>query len=134
MKSLNAMILLVPVIALFFEVIGAASNCRQLAAGGECAGMGKIQEKCIRAGSHQACAGCGQSCNKEHPGKNKKKERDSGGCCIDCPLCLLVTVKPFFRLEVTRQSVVSEYSVMPDNNLSDYFQKHWKPPNASLFS
>jgi hypothetical protein len=122
--------------ALFAEVVTAASYC---AKGLDCGAMGKMQQgKCMMAARHQACSrcadGCGQKCKKGPTGKDDQKGKDGGSCCMDCPLCCLVTFKPFFQLDITRQVTIIDYTVMPDNNLSDYFQQHWKPPNVSLLS
>jgi hypothetical protein len=121
--------------ALFAEVVTAASYC---AKGLDCSVTAKMpQGKCTTAARHQACSryadGCGQ-CKKGPAGKDDQKGRDGGSCCVDCPLCCLVTFKPFFRLEVTPQVTIIDYTVMRDNNLSDYFQQHWKPPNTFLLS
>ena len=115
-----------------------ASSCAKMTAGAGCDGMGKAPEKCMMAVRHQACNGCidrcGQKCHKGQKGKDEQKEKEGSGCCVDCPMCCLVTFKPFFRWEITRQVTIIDYTVMPDNNLSDYFQQHWKPPNVFLLS
>jgi len=138
MRKLYAIILLIPVLALFAGSVTLASSCAKMAAGSECGAVGKAPEKCMMAASHQGCEGrvdgCGQKCHKGQTGKNEQKGKDSGSCCIDCPLCCLVTFKPFFRWDVTRQVTMIDYTVMSDNNLSDYFQQHWKPPCGSALS
>ena len=131
------MILLIPVLTLFAGSATLASSCAKMAAA-ECGAMGKAPENCMMAVSHQGCGGrvdgCGQKCHKGQTGKGEQKGKDGGGCCVDCPLCCLVTFKPFFRWEVTPQVTMIDYTVMSDNNLSDYFQQHWKPPNGSFLS
>jgi hypothetical protein len=138
MRKLYAVILLIPVLTLFTGSVTLASSCAKWAAAAECGGMGKAPEKCMIAVSHQGCgehAGCcGQKCNKEQTDKSQQKGKDGGGCCMDCPLCCLVTFKPFFRWEIARQVTIIDYTVMSDHNLSDYFQQHWKPPNGSSLS
>ena len=121
MRRLYATILLIPVLTLFAGSATLASSCAKVA-----------------AASHQGCGGrvdgCGQKCHKGQTGKSEQKGKAGGGCCVDCPLCCLVTFKPFFRWEVARQVTMIDYTVMSDNNLSDYFQQHWKPPNGSFLS
>jgi hypothetical protein len=132
------MILLIPVLTLFTGSVTLASNCAKMATGAECSAMGKAPEKCMTAVSHPECKmqgdGSGQKCtkcNKGQTGKDDQKGREGAGCCADCPMCCLVTFKPFFRFDVTRQVTIIDYTVMPNNNLSDYFQQQWKPPNGS---
>jgi hypothetical protein len=135
MRRMYAIILLIPVMALFAEVVTAASWCAKVS---DCGAMAKTQEKCTVAARHQTCCGtadgCGQKCKKGPTGKDDQKGKDCGSCCVDCPMCCLVTFKPVFRLEITPQVTIIDYTVMPDNNLSDYFQRHWKPPNAFFLS
>jgi hypothetical protein len=146
MRRVYAIILLIPVMAMFAGVVTAASYCARVV-GSDCSVMGKMQEKCVTAASPQCCErrvnGCGQNRHQEQKGKhqgpqskNEQKGKDcGGGCCIDCPLCSVVTFKSFFRLgATTRQVTIIDYTVIPNNNLSDYFQQHWKPPNVSLLS
>jgi hypothetical protein len=151
MRRVYAIILLIPVMAMFAGVVTAASYCARVM-GSDCSVMGKMRDQCITVASPQGCQGrvdgCGQKCHQKQQGKhqgqrskhqgqqgkNEQKGKDGGGCCIDCPLCSLVTFKSFFRFEVTREVTIIDYMVMPDNNLSDYFQQHWKPPNVSLIS
>jgi hypothetical protein len=144
MRRVYAIILLIPVLAMFAGAVTAASYCARVV-GLDCSAMGNVQEKCMTAASPQGCEepvdGCGQKCHQgqrgKHQGqkgKSEQKGKDGGGCCIDCPLCSLVTFKSLFRLEVAWQVTVIDYTVMPDNNLSDYFQQHWKPPNVSPIS
>jgi hypothetical protein len=158
MRRVYAIILLIPVLAMFAGVVTAASYCARVA-GSDCGAMGKMQDQCMTAASPRGCQGradgCGQCCpqgrqdNHQGPqgkqqgqqgkhqgqkGKSEQKGKDAGGCCIDCPLCSVVTFKSFFRLEVAWQVTIIDYTVMPNNNLSDYFQQHWKPPGVSLIS
>lgn len=123
------MILLIPVAALFMGAVTVASYCANMA-GAECGGKDKAPDKCMTAASHQGCGGCGQTCSKGETGKSRQRTKGGPGCCVDCPLCYLVTIKPFFKWESARQVTLIEYTVMADNNLSDYFQRHWKPPST----
>jgi hypothetical protein len=135
MRKLYAIILLIPVLTLFTGSVTLASSCAKVAAG--CDEMATAAPKCAMAAPHQGCKRCmdgGQKCHKGQTGKSEEKGKDSGSCCIDCPLCCLVTFKAFFRWDVTRQVTMVDYTVMPDNNLSDYFQQHWKPPCGSFLS
>jgi hypothetical protein len=123
MRQLYALILLIPVLTLFTGSVTLASSCAKWAA------ATVSHQGC---GEHAGC--CGQKCNKEQTDKSQQKGKDGGSCCMDCPLCCLVTFKPFFRWEMARQVTIIDYTVMSDNNLSDYFQQHWKPPNDSSLS
>ena len=134
MRRVYAILLLIPVLTLFTGSVTLASTCAKMAAGIECGGAVKAQGSCMKTASHKKCDGCGQKCHKRQAGKDEQKGKDDGGCCMDCPLCYLVTFRPFFRLEITRQVIFIDYTVMSDNNLSDYFQQHWKPPDASFLS
>ena len=115
MRKVYAIILLIPVLTLFAGSVTLASSCAKMA-----------------ASPHQGCKRCmdrvGQKSKKEQKGKDRRS------CCVDCPLCCLVTFKPFFRLEIARRVMMIDYTVMSDNNLSDYFQPHWKPPCGSFLS
>jgi hypothetical protein len=121
MRKVYAIILLIPVLTLFAGSVTLASSCAKMA-----------------ASPHQGCkrcmAGGGQKCHKRQAGNGEQKNKDGGSCCMDCPLCCLVTFKPFFRWDVARQATIIDYTVMSDHNLSDYFQQHWKPPNGSFLS
>ena len=114
MRKWSAMILLVPVLLLFVEWLKAPSVCAS--------GCGQVV---VKQACHHACGG---ACKKTQ----KRKEKKSGDCattCLDCPICALVTFNPFIRFEVSRPESFMDYAVMPDNNLTDYFQRHWKPPD-----
>jgi hypothetical protein len=133
------MILLIPVLTLFTGSMTMASSCAKMAAGAVCGEMGKAPVKSMLEAAHHGCPGqangCGHKCNKGQTGKNEQKGKgNGGGCCVDCPLCCLVTLKSFFRWEVTQQITVIDYTVMPDYSLSDYFQQHWKPPGGAFLS
>ena len=131
------MILLIPVLALFTGSARLASICTKMACGTEYREVAKAPKKNVGSVVHCGCkakaGGCGQTC---HKGQKEKegKGKDGGGSCVDCPLCCLVTLKPFFRWEMNREVTIIDYAVMSDNNLSDYFKTHWKPPSAPLIS
>jgi hypothetical protein len=112
-----AILLLIPVLTLFAGWVTMASGCEKMT-----------------VAEHPGCHECAQTCHKASTGKRREKNKDAGACCMDCPLCCLVTIKPFFQLETAPQVTTIEYTVMSDNNLSDYFQQHWKPPCTSLLS
>ena len=138
MKKVYAIILLIPVLTLFAGSVTLASSCAKMAATAECGGMSKAPQKCTMTSPHQGCKRCmdgvGQKSNKGQTGKAEQKSKDGGSCCVDCPLCCLVTLKPFFRWEIAPRIIIIDYTVMSDNNLSDYFQPHWKPPCGSFLS
>jgi hypothetical protein len=129
-----AIILMIPVLILFGGSVTIASGCGKVATVAECGGMAGGRGKCLKAASHQGCNGCARTCDKAKTDKSGRKDKDAGGCCVDCPLCYLVTIKPFFKWESARQVTTIEYTVMSDNNLCDYSQRHWKPPCTALFS
>lgn len=113
MRRLSALILLLPVAILFVGTVRLGSIC----SGGpatQCATMRMTDE----------CGAC-------HKKKDQPKEKGSCPCCLECPLCALVTFNPEFRLEMLHGVSTTEYAVMPDNPLSDYSQQHWKPPDSS---
>lgn len=135
MRKLYAVILLIPVLTLFTGSVTLASSCAKMAA--ECGAMRKAPARRIMATSHQGCGGRIDGCGKCHKGradKSEQKGKGEGSCCVDCPLCCLVTFKPFFRWEIATRVTMIDYIVMSDNNLSDYFQPHWKPPCGSFLS
>lgn len=151
MRKLFALILLVPVATLFMGSVRLSSLCgiavcgisgSESALGGSC-GKAVFHGTCQKMGCCGSCAkangqakGCGKAKGVCHKGKDqsKGKETGSGSCCMDCPLCTLVTVKPFIRFEWVGGVSSVEYAVRSDNNLKDYFQKHWKPPAGVVFS
>jgi hypothetical protein len=138
MKKVFAIILLIPVLTLFAGSVTLASSCAKMAAAAECGGISKAPQKCTMTSTHQECKRCmdggGQKSNKGQTGKGEQNGKNGGSCCVDCPLCCLVTFKPFFRWEIARQVTMIDYTVMSDNNLGDYFQPHWKPPCGSFLS
>jgi hypothetical protein len=136
MRKVYAIILLIPVLTLFAGSVTLASSCAKMAAG--CEEMATALPKSAMTAPHQGCKRCmdggGQKCHKGQTGKGEQKNKGGGSCCMDCPLCCLVTFKSFFRWDVARQATIIDYTVMSDHNLSDYFQQHWKPPNGSFLS
>jgi hypothetical protein len=127
MRRLYAAILLLPLFALLFGAIRVPEICPK-AKESQCPVMAKMHSKCRMAMATQKCSRSAQ--------KGKNEEKGKSGCtyCIDCPLCCLVTFKPIFQWEFTRQVTIIDYTVMSDNNLSDYSQQHWKPPDPSFLS
>jgi len=111
MRKLYAVILLFPLMVLLAGTMWLSSQCTTMA---------RMHDKCKMAA---------RTCGKSEP-----KGKPGCASCVDCPLCCLVTFKPVFRLEFTRQVTLIDYTVMSDNNLSDYSQQHWKPPNRSFLS
>ena len=123
MRKLSAFILLFPVAFLFLGTVRIGTICGTPPAV-QCAKM-KAADRC---GSRSCGSG---GC---HKGKDQSNKKDGCPCCLECPMCTLVTFSPEFRLEVVRHEKMTEYAVMPDNPLSDYFQQHWKPPDPTLLS
>jgi hypothetical protein len=77
--------------------------------------------------AHDDCKMPVETQARDQPGKN----RQSRNYCFDCPLCCPVTLKPFMKFEIWLPASRFEYTVMHGNILSDYYQRHWKPPAAS---
>lgn len=113
MRQLFAFILLIPLFALFIEAVKAPANCNTTATM-KCSMMNKMNSKCMMAMKNK--------CKKGNCGKSE--------CCIDCPLCYVVTFKPAINFEIVKPVNKPEYSVMLIDNLSDYSSQHWKPPNS----
>ena len=100
MRRVYAIILLIPVLAMFAGVVTAASYCARVS-GSDCGVMGKMQDKCMTAAAPQSCEGrvdgCGQCRHQGQQGKhqvqkgkhqgqqdkNEQKGKDGPGCCID---------------------------------------------------
>jgi len=115
MRRLYAILLLVPLSILFIGAVNLSTVCPVTQ-----------QDSCMqstRPCCHQKKAPCPQ---------NHKTDRTA--CCFDCPLCALITNPAFIRFEPTRSWTTIEYAVRPDNSLTDYYQHHWKPPDASHFA
>lgn len=137
MRKLSAMILLFPVAVLFIGTVRLgsicpaqpAASCAKMETGGAAVGVCGKADGCCATGRCDA-AGTG-GCHRTN---HQPKQKDGCTSCLECPLCALVTFSPEFRLEVVRHEKTTEYAVMPDNPLSDYFQRHWKPPDPSLFT
>ena len=117
MRKLSAILLLFPVAVLFVGAVRLGSIC-----------MTRPATQYAKMDSSCAADGCG-ACHKANDQPKEKKS-----CCLECPICALVTFSPEFRLEVVRTEKTTEYAVMPDNPLSDYFHQHWKPPSPSFLS
>jgi hypothetical protein len=139
MRRLYAVILLFPLMAFFAEAVKLPSQCPKMArancpaiAKTQCPMMGKMNHQCMMAmmkrhGMETAPKGnaaIGQAAGSQE-GKDTRKD---GGCSVDCPVFSLATFKPLIRFELMRLSIKTEYTVMSDNNLSDYYKQHWKPP------
>jgi hypothetical protein len=122
MRKLAAFILLIPLGILFTGAVNIASVCQM------------SPQKICSTTPDQCCHkdGTCEKAKKSAAPDNPKSERPS--CCFDCPLCALITVPAFIQFEPAYIEVTTEYAVMPDNNLKDYFQKHWKPPADVFFS
>jgi hypothetical protein len=74
------------------------------------------------------------SCCKKVTSPTGKKEKQDASCCVDCPLCYVVTFQPVCRFEYMSSPGQRIYTMMPADNLSEYARSHWKPPNAPLLS
>lgn len=148
MRRLSALILLIPLAVLLVGSVrlsalctsACGTACTRTTAGmavkhgaGSCGRMGvRSRGSPVQKHSCPEKKLCGQGgC---HKGKDGSKDRGDGSCCLDCPLCMLVTLKPFFRFEVNRNALSVEYAVMREDNLSDYVRPQWKPPAFSLLS
>lgn len=148
MRKLFALILLVPVATLFMGSVRLSSLCGNAACGST--GCGSTAGSCAKAATQGTCTkvSCCGSCSKGggvakgygatkegcHKGKDQSKGKDESSCYMDCPLCTSVTLKPFVRFERVGAVSSVEYAVIADNNLKDYFEKHWKPPAGVMFS
>jgi hypothetical protein len=125
MRKLSAFILLIPFAILFFGSMTLSSFCLT-AQQGTCT---RTPDQCCHRQTGKT------SCPKvKQGGHSKDRKNDRPACCFDCPLCALITNPPFIRFETNRPKVTTEYAVRPDNLLTDYYQRHWKPPNAALLS
>jgi hypothetical protein len=148
MRRVSSIILIIPLAALLVGSARLSSICSS-ACGAACSSTveepvlkhaaGPCMEKesgtCGKTVQKHSCSGrklCGQgACHKS---KDSSKDKGQGSCWVDCPLCTLVTLKPFFRFEINRQVLNVEYAVMREDNLSDYVRPHWKPPAFFLLS
>jgi hypothetical protein len=142
MRRLSALILLIPLAALLVGSVRLSAICTSVS-GAACGSLAPGMDAMQGAGScaRTRMGSCGNSVQKSsctgkhccsqdgcHKAKDGSKDKDGGSCCLDCPLCTLVTVDPFFRFEMNRQELRVEYAVMREDNLSDYVRPHWKPP------
>lgn len=50
--------------------------------------------------------------------------------CIDCPLCYITVSTSITRFFILTVNNKIEYSDFVNTNLSGYYNKSWKPPNA----
>jgi hypothetical protein len=125
MRKFVASILLIPFAILLFGSMTLSSVCPN-AQQDTCTG---IPDQCCHRQTGKS------SCHKDqHSDRPKDQKSDRPACCFDCPLCALITVPPFIRFEPSRAEIASEYAVRPDNLLTDYYQHHWKPPDAVRLS
>lgn len=123
MRQLSAFILLTPCAILFVGWMSLSAVCPVTQ-----------QNSCARS-THHCCgnAKCASQ-DKSPKGKTDHRQTDGPTCCFDCPLCALVTIKPFIRFEWVRAVSFVDYAVKPKDNLKDYFQEHWKPPDLARIS
>ena len=122
MRKLTAFILLIPLGILFTGAVNIASVCPT------------SQQKICSNTADQCChkdGACEKAQKRDAPDNPKS---NLPACCFDCPLCALITVPAFIQFVPASTEITTEYAVMPDNNLKDYFQKHWKPPAVAFFS
>jgi len=133
MRKLSAFILLIPFAILFFGSMTLSSLC-PIAQQDTCT---RTPGQCCHQQTGKASCPKEKQADQSKDQKNdqpKDQKSDRPACCFDCPLCALITNPPFIRFETTRPKVTTEYAVRPDNLLTDYYQRHWKPPNAALLS
>ena len=121
MKRVYAFILLIPMLAFMAESMRLPSECGE-AGKARKANCGKMHDNCKEAVKTR---------HQEKPLKNKDESRS---CWMGCPLCRLVTFKPFIRFEFDKPAARMEYIVMRENILSEYFKRHWKPPAPCFLS
>jgi hypothetical protein len=119
MRQLFAFILLIPCAILFAGWMSLSAVCPVTP-----------QDTCTA--SQHPCCSKGKCTSNREPRKDHKA--DGPSCCFDCPLCALVTIKPFIRFEWVRTVSFVDYAVIPKDNLKDYFQEHWKPPDFARLS
>jgi hypothetical protein len=108
MRRICAILLLVPLTALFLEWVRVPSICE-----GSVAGVCRVKHE-----SKDCC---------------HHKDAQKRGCettCIDCPLCYLVTFQPFCRFEYLSTPVRIDYTMLRVDRLPEYFRQPWKPPNV----
>ncbi len=113
MKRIYAGILLIPLIVLSIETVKVAEVCRT-----------QEPAKCSLAAKMKG--GCPINAKSPH-----KKDKTSSKSCIDCPLCYTFTFQSEFVFDLVKPVSRTEYSVMLVNNLSNYYSRHWKPPNQA---
>jgi len=119
MRRLSAIILLIPLGILFIGAVNLSSVCPVTQQG-----------NCTPSGDH--CCHKKKCTSNREPRKDHKTDRSD--YCFDCPLCTLITNPAFIRFELIRPETTIEYAVSPDNLLTDYYQRHWKPPDRRPFS
>ena len=134
MRKLPAFILLIPFAILFFGSMTLSSICpiaqqdTCTRTPGQCCHRQTAKTSCPKEKQADRSKG-----HKNDQPKDQKSDRPA--CCFDCPLCALITNPPFIRFETTRSKVPQPHiRGYTDNSLTDYHQRHWKPPNAALLS
>jgi hypothetical protein len=130
MRKVYALLLLFPLMSLLVGAVWLPSHCPAVAKG-QCPMMAKMDAGCRKAMMLRHRRGMGMEGMAAGKGKQEKK---GGSCCMDCPIFYLVTFNPLIRIELKRTSIKTVYTVMSDNNLSDYYKQHWKPPCMGLLS
>ena len=116
MRKVCVILLLIPLAALFLEWMELPSYCVPSSAG-----------VCMMGKQAHADHSCCQHKNKQQ----KSGTSACGSVCTDCPLCYVVTFRSAIRFERIGTGTKVEFSVIPNDNLSEYSQQHWKPPNSS---
>lgn len=71
-----------------------------------------------------------QPCKKQLPCKKQQKDCNSSSCCLNCPLCYMVTMTAGGASEKLWGTVKKEYPAYRSNYLFIYYSTAWKPPNA----
>ena len=116
MNRISALILLLAFAAFFIEAVKLPTNCEK-----------QSESKCTMTMKiHSTCKMMAEMVKKHSP---QQKGKDNPTKCSVCPLFTAVTFKGAISYSFQKITQQTEYSVMLNNNLSDYYSQQWKPPN-----
>lgn len=113
--KIKAAIVLLTFIVFIAQTIQIPLKCEVVKNTSECSA-------CPMMAMHKACR------NKET--QKPKQENSDKSKCADCPFFAVLMFPDVSHFESTIPAIESKCASLINNNLSDYAQESWKPPNA----
>ncbi len=114
MTRIYAIILLTALGILNIEAVEVSLRCKE-ACTNPCTGQANPNSTCKK------------DSKKHKPAERKSSPNEKS--CLDCPLCYVFTYQACADMMFTTMERM-KHAFVHNNNLSDYYCQHWKPPNG----